>query len=225
MPTPPSSHHPRPAPGPQRATGKPSHTAAVHQCCVGQLLVSHPHDHAQNPLHHSVIMITQHAPTGEAVGLQINDDFKHFTVMQLASAMGIELDLEKFNLNTVPLYYGGAARPHRAQVLHTRDWSSVTTRVLTDELAVTSDISILSALVSGQGPRQFRICMGVWMWANLDEALTMASHSTGVRWLQLPATAPRVFDPAADQQWRLCLDQAIKHTVHQWTARVQDQLG
>jgi putative AlgH/UPF0301 family transcriptional regulator len=212
------SNSPQGLRGPQ---GNRSHwpSSIDHRARQGQLLVSHAHNDPQWALNRSVVLITHHMATGAAAGLQINHALDHFNTLQLAQSMGLDVGTwtqSHANLTAMPLYYGGNRHAHRAQVIHTRDWSSAATRVLTEDLAVTSDISILAAMVSGQGPQQFRVCVGTWIWTNLDRELTLQQagrHS----WEVVPAAdAKLVFDLDSDAQWQQCLSLAVQHNVDRW---------
>jgi len=180
---------------------------------AGDLLIAHP-GNPKNELNRSVILITHHNESGDAAGLQINNPLTNFTVLELAQTMGMGASPGRSSqLKDTSLYYGGNRYTHRVQVIHTTDWISTTSRMLANDLAVTSDLSVLSALVAGQGPQQFRACTGVWLWSNLDIELANFGR---YHWETVEATPARVFDWDSTVQWQQCLDQAIKHNVAQW---------
>jgi putative AlgH/UPF0301 family transcriptional regulator len=186
---------------------------------VGDLLIAHP-GNPKNELDRSVILVTHHNESGDAAGLQINNPLTNFTVVELAQTVGVDVaqaQSSRSQLKDTPLYYGGNRYTHRVQVIHTRDWLSTTSRMLTDQLAVTGDLSVLTALVAGQGPSQFRACTGVWVWSNLDVELANLSR---YHWETIEATPARVFDWDADSQWPRCLDQAVKLNAIQWLDRL-----
>jgi putative AlgH/UPF0301 family transcriptional regulator len=186
----------------------------------GMLLVSLTHSDAHYELNRSVVLITQHHPGGEAVGVRINCPLRSFGILELAEGMGMPshaLNQAQPNLQHVPIYHGGARCADQAQIIHTRDWSSASTLMLTEDLAVTSDTSILAALVMGQGPQQFRVCMGMCVWSNLHEDLAQPHQH---HWQPVPAREDLVFDLDSQQQWRHCLDQAVQHSVRQWSHTV-----
>jgi putative AlgH/UPF0301 family transcriptional regulator len=182
---------------------------------VGDLLIAHP-GNPKNELDRSVILITHYNKSGDAAGLQINNPLTNFTVVELAQTVGVDVaqaQSRRSQLKNTPLYYGGNRYTHRVQVIHTRDWLSSTSRMLTNDLTMTSDLSVLTALVAGQGPRQFRACTGVWAWSNLDVEL---ANLRRYHWETVEATPTRVFEWDSDNQWQQCLDQAVKINASQW---------
>jgi len=193
-----------------------------HTSHQGDLLIAHP-GNPSNELNRSVILITHHNPSsGEAVGIQINNPINNFTVLQLAHTVGLAFEQDQILLDAIPLHYGGNRYPHRAQVIHTHDWLSTSSRVLNDHLALTSDIGILTALLSGEGPKHYRVCLGCWIWDNLDREL---ANKNRYHWEVLPATSALLFNSDSNQQWSQCLNHSIKHNVKQWISQVLPSTG
>jgi putative transcriptional regulator len=179
----------------------------------GYLLVAHPHN-PQDDLAQSVVVIIKQTQN-MAMGLQINNVLANVTVRDLAVTAGIDLkNLELYMpASPSPLYYGGSRNMHRVYVLHSRDWHSSSTEVINDQLAVTHDMSILTAILMGQGPKEYRVCAGHWLWADIDLELT---NKNVRKWEILPSSEDLIFDLDPDTQWSHCLQQALQYNCSQW---------
>jgi len=179
----------------------------------GYLLVAHPHN-PRDDLAQSVILILKQT-RGMAMGLQINNIMPNLTVRDLAVTAGIDLDSLDVSLPDThnPLYYGGSRNMHRIYVLHSRDWVSSSTEGITDDLAVTNDMTILTAILLGQGPREYRVCAGHWLWADIDLELT---NKNARKWEILPSSQDLIFDLDPEAQWSHCLQQALQYNSSQW---------
>jgi putative transcriptional regulator len=178
----------------------------------GYLLVAHPHN-PRDDLAQSLILIIKQTQ-GMAMGLQINNAMTNITVRDLAVTAGMDFtNLDMGPASPAPLYYGGSRNMHRVYVLHSRDWHSSSTEAVTDQLAITHDMSILTAILMGQGPREYRVCAGHWLWADIELELT---NKNSRKWEILPSSEDLIFDLDPELQWSHCLQQAIKYNSSQW---------
>lgn len=179
---------------------------------VGKLLVANPVN-PRDPLDHSVILIISHSGAA-ATGLQINRLLKGISLSEICIQLGIEYS------GDTPVYSGGFIRPNRMHVVHSKDWRSATTVDLTDELAVTNDISILAALAEGCGPEYCRACAGCWVWfdGELDQQVNARPNSpTEYRWEVAPANIENVFGKGEDlDHWHSIIEVAAREQVSSW---------
>jgi len=176
----------------------------------GQLLAANP----ANPLdelYGSTILVITHTEN-VAVGLQLNNRVPGLDLQSVAHGLGIWYDGQD------PVYQGGNMGTNKVYVVHSTDWLGLSSVKITDDLAVTNDISIISALSLGEGPEQFRACAGFWMWEAGVLDRQMDPHSTDVfhRWEALPATPASVFEFDDQEQWYTNLQTSARCQVQQW---------
>lgn len=180
----------------------------------GCLLAAHPlrpeEDHVD--LQQSVIMVMRHDSMG-AVGLRINRPFPNgLTVTHVMRNIGLSNDFDHENL-----YQGGPHGGNRVFVIHTLDWSTSTTIKFDNNLGISGDISIISALAAGEGPEYFRAVAGFNLWApgELDQEINEA-ESPELSWIWTPSSEELIFEAEGYTQWRSTINAASKIQVAQW---------
>jgi len=180
----------------------------------GYLLVAHP-SNPDDLLSQAVILITDHQVNGASAGIIINSPLSSTSIKDLAQVMGFDTaNFTDGDDDTVDmLHWGGQSLLAKIYVLHTDDWFSMTTRSVTDDIYITSDRTVISAVIADEGPKQYRAVAGVCTWSNLDLSL---KRSPNHQWLTVPAHAELVFGQDSKIQWQQCLAAAVKHTTQTW---------
>lgn len=176
---------------------------------TGRLLVANP-TNPKDKLSHSVILITSHGAAG-STGLQLNRPMDNFTLSDVCGQMGIFLGPRH------PVYVGGFSSPNKIFIVHSNDWSGVGTVKYNDEISVTRDVSILSALADQQGPKFFRACAGIRTWSEQALDRQIEDPKSLYKWEIAPAESSIVFhegDPS--QVWRAGLTLSAKFQVSTW---------
>jgi putative transcriptional regulator len=181
----------------------------------GQLLVAQPKC-VTNFFARSTILIVRHTDQG-AWGVITN---RVFNKME----SGLEVVMNQTGIDYVsehnePLYVGGPVETNRIHVVHSMDWSSASTIMITSDLGVTSDVSVLAAIAGGQGPEHFRVAVGMCGWGpgQLEgEMVGMPPWLPEHRWLHAPATLANVFDFDESFQWQNAIQEAAKETTKAW---------
>ena len=176
---------------------------------VGQLLVANPLN-PKDGQDHSVLMVVANS-SSQSMAIQLNSPAKNLMLNSVFSQLGLWYDGED------PVYYGGNVATGRIHVIHTLDWSGMTTIQLTDQLGVTNDVSILAAMAHGEGPEYFRACAGYWSWddGELEQQLNLKKPNTH-RWELAPATLETVFECNELDQWHQCIDASTRNQVSVW---------
>jgi putative transcriptional regulator len=177
----------------------------------GHLLVSNPTNPRDN-LYNSVILLLNHTKD-TAVGLQINNPLESMNLEDISASSNID-----YPNTSDTVFLGGNNAVNKIHIIHSLDWFGRSTMSLNDELAITSDTSILLALSEGRGPSQFRACAGHWHWYNgmLDRMLNDKDKSVSHRWLVAPSTSDIIFTGQGDDQWTAALELAAHHQVSNW---------
>ncbi|NVJ69981.1 MAG: YqgE/AlgH family protein, partial [Alphaproteobacteria bacterium] len=110
----------------------------------------------------SVIYVCSHDESG-AMGLVINQPFKSLTFPDLLEQLEIE------TTDPVPqlsIHTGGPVEPGRGFVLHSADYVQESTLVVSETLALTATVDILTALAQGKGPINHLLALGYAGWGS-----------------------------------------------------------
>lgn len=145
----------------------------------------------------SVILICAHSDEG-AMGFVLNkqSDMLFSTFMKkLRSETKAGSMLPEVSGDLIPVHVGGPVDGGRGFVLHTSDYSNNSTMMISDSLAVTSTLDILSAVSNGKGPEKAILCLGYAGWSpgQLEEEVSENS------WLSCPLYEDAIFEPDLDQ--------------------------
>jgi putative transcriptional regulator len=182
---------------------------------TGKLIIAQPRC-ISNFFSKSAVLIGEHAHNG-AWGVIINRVFSKLE-SGLTVAMA-QAGLEVVDNIDHPLYVGGPIDTNRINVVHSLDWTSASTRVVTKDIGVTNDISVLSAIASNMGPEHFRACVGICRWGEGQLEGEMAGMPPWLpehRWLRAPATLENVFNYQDTYQWQNAIVEAAKETTREW---------
>lgn len=178
----------------------------------GHLLIANP-SNPHDELEQAVILIVTHTDD-IGVGLQLNNPHVDLNLAKVADNVGIE------SLIDDPVFYGGNMSQNKIHVVHSLDWRGMTTVALTKELGITNDISVLSAIAEGEGPRFFRACSGYWLWENnrLDIQLDPRNNIPHEphKWEILPANMENTLLMPPEDQWEKSLQAVTKRVVNIW---------
>ena len=179
---------------------------------TGQLLASHPK--RRDPyLRRSAVLIIDH-DAGGAIGLQINKRYaNNVSVNTVMNNLGLQISDDQ------PLFHGGAESPNRIHVVHSLDWHTASTIKLSDNIGISNDMSVLTAISEDEGPEYFRVVAGFTRWLpnQLDGEITGATpwnitHS----WSSSPVTFETVFELDDVDQWWCIHDHASKQQIANW---------
>lgn len=140
-----------------------------------------------------VTYIFDHNDQG-AMGIMINRPMD-LTFAEIFSQFDIECTDPSIKTST--FYYGGPVQNERGFIIHSPQGNWETTLSVTEDIAVSSSLDILTAIASGQGPAQYLIALGYAGWGagQLEEEL--ANNA----WLSVPANEHILFHTPNEQRW------------------------
>ena len=158
----------------------------------GQVLIAMPS--MQDPrFAKSVICLCAHSPEG-AMGIVLNKPLEGLSFDDL---------LKQLRLKPVPpqrrirLCQGGPVEGGRGFVLHTLDWSNDQSLHVSDDLALTASVDILSAIAGGGGPRQGILALGYAGWGPGQLETEIQANA----WLSVPPDEALLFGEDGDRKW------------------------
>ena len=162
-----------------------------------------------------LILIINHSPQ-LVIGLQINQEILGQTIQGVSKRMGITIDGEDC------LWNGGTLGKDKIHVIHSTDWKGISTTTLSDDLAITSDISVLTALSRSEGPSKFKACAGFHSWTHPELMNSLGIQPNGIErkqtdWEVVPANEDLVLDgTAGDDQWLMALEASAIYQSSHW---------
>ena len=154
----------------------------------GQLLLAMPS--LSDPRFDSaVIYICTHTEEG-AMGLVINSLCENIDFPDLLNQLKIDCpDTKKFNLDKITLHEGGPVESGRGFILHSADYVQETTLIISETIAMTATIDILTAIACNEGPQDYLIALGFSGWGRGQLESEIRKNS----WLTIEADEELVF--------------------------------
>ncbi len=149
----------------------------------------------------AVVYLCEHTDRG-ALGLVINKPID-LSLRNLFER--VDLPLERPDLATQPVYYGGPVQTERGFVLHEPlaqdDGGYTSTLVVPGGLEMTTSRDVLEALSKGNGPRKVLITLGYsgWSAGQLEDEL---AHNS---WLTVDADPIVIFDTPVELRYQKAL--------------------
>jgi putative transcriptional regulator len=165
----------------------------------GQLLVATPRM-GDPRFARTVIYMVDHDAKG-AMGLVINRSYGEGPWNALLEGFGVE---HEDVAGSVRLHYGGPVDTGRGFVLHSTDYTGVSTRVVDSGVAFSTGLDVLEAVAHGKGPRRSLFVLGYAGWGPGQLEGEMAHDD----WLTAPAEETLIFGDDPDEIWEKALDRA-----------------
>ena len=165
---------------------------------AGQLLVAAP-DLEDPNFRQTVVYMIQHDADG-AMGLVVNRVLGSGPLDELLESLGI--DAQGAAKDDVQVHYGGPVEAGRIFLLHTPDYRSEDTTVVSSLAALTVTPEILRDIAAGKGPRRSLFALGYAGWAphQLEDELAVGA------WIVVEADEALLFDHRTDTKWQRAFD-------------------
>lgn len=150
----------------------------------------------------SVVLIYEQTSKGIA-GVVLNKKGKYNT-RDIAEKHG-------YTLTTAsdPLYAGGPVNPNAVLMLHTTDWRSSNTMMITEQLAVSSDDIMMMRYLNGDQPKNLRFFSGSAVWSPPQ----LNNEINNNHWLTCDLTLGEIFSYNSSNQWQLALESAARTAI------------
>lgn len=174
----------------------------------GKLLVAPPKNQ-EGHFSKSIVLIAQHSESG-AWGVVVNKLSNTVSMQTIMKAAGIESNFDG------KVYVGGPIEHTRVQIVHSLDWFNSNTLQITDDIGITGDISILSAIAGGQGPDFFRAGVGLAIWSTgqLEGELSGKSPWTSDnQWLITDSSIEHCLTSNGETQWQRAINECVNRRI------------
>jgi putative transcriptional regulator len=156
----------------------------------GQLLLAMPG--ITNPRFEStVIYVCTHTEEG-AMGLVINKQCENINFPDLLTQLNIDQsknNKNKVELSKILLHEGGPVESGRGFILHSADYVQESTLIISETMALTATIDILTSIAIGDGPQDYLIALGFSGWGRGQLENEIRNNS----WLSIEADEELVF--------------------------------
>jgi putative transcriptional regulator len=142
----------------------------------------------------TVTYLCEHTPEG-AMGIVINRP-SEVTLGEVFDQLGIEKACAQASRSTI--YVGGPLQQERGFVLHPGGTAWEATLPVSSEVSITTSRDVLTAIASGEGPKEYLIALGYAGWGagQLEEELIDNA------WLSGPADPEVLFRVPSPRRWR-----------------------
>jgi putative transcriptional regulator len=158
----------------------------------GKLLLAMP-NMADPRFERSVIYLCSHDASG-AMGIIINQGFENLTFPELLEQLSIKTDTD---VEDVTVHNGGPVEPGRGFVLHSADYAQDSTLIVSETLALTATVDVLTAIAEGHGPLHSLLALGYAGWGGGQLEKEIQSNS----WLTADAEDEIIFHTELEQKW------------------------
>ena len=158
----------------------------------GHFLIAMP-EMADFNFSHTVTCISEHTQSG-ALGLIVN------RVLPEVSGKTIfdELKLEAIpGSDTIPIHVGGPVHANEIFILHGPPFEWESSLMITETLAMSNTMDIITAIAAGKGPADFIISLGCAGWGpgQLEGEITQNA------WLTCPVSDEIIFTEPIESRW------------------------
>ncbi|MEI8295832.1 MAG: YqgE/AlgH family protein [Alphaproteobacteria bacterium] len=163
---------------------------------TGKLLVAMPYI-TDLRFVQAVIYVCGHDEKG-AMGIVINRPLHTLRFSELLQQLDIDYPEDYVD---VPMHQGGPMEVGRGFVLHTSDYITESTVLMSGGLALTATLDVLRAISVGGGPNQAILALGYVGWQPGQLEKEYQNNS----WISIDATSDLVFNENLDEKWRLSM--------------------
>ena len=139
----------------------------------------------------AVIYICSHSEEG-AMGLVINKLCDNIDFPDLLTQLKIDLKTytdNSDNSHNITLHEGGPVETGRGFILHSADYVQESTLIVSETIALTATVDILTAIAGSEGPQDYLIALGFSGWGRGQLENEILRNS----WLSIEADEELVF--------------------------------
>lgn len=165
---------------------------------AGKCLVSMP-GLADDFFSRTLIYICAHSPDG-AMGFVINKKIKEFSFADLAIQLPI---MPVQNIEPIALHRGGPLEKVRGFVLHSTEYVKQDTQIISEDVAISSSIDIISDIAFGIGPKDNLIALGYTSWGPQQLENEIKRND----WLIVTPNTELVFRTKDEEKWQKAIEE------------------
>ena len=146
----------------------------------------------------AVIYLCSHGEDG-AMGVVINNPIPEISFNEIMDSLDI---IPRQAIHNDPIVFaGGPVESNRGFVLHSPDYQHESTMPLSNKASLSATADIVTAIATGEGPKQMNFCLGYAGW----DAGQLEQEIAENDWLVLPAEEDIVYTLAAEKRHSTCV--------------------
>lgn len=180
---------------------------------IGKILIAHntePH----SVFYRSCILLCAYDTTG-AMGLMLNKLEHNIRLNDLLLQMDIPMPETS---NNPHIHMGGPVDNNHGFILHESTYKEQSTACINDSFSLTATVGILSKIIQGDGPKNYKIALGYAGW----DGGQLESEIKDNKWLCVNANTQLVFKTSVDTMWYVAL---TENGIHPSTLTTQGGHG
>lgn len=141
----------------------------------------------------TVIFLVEHGADG-AFGLIVNRPYAAGPIALLLAKLGVENEAVS---GSITVHYGGPVEEDHGFILHTSDYTSDATLIVSREVAFTGQAEILRDIGAGHGPKRSLLAFGYSGWGagQLEDEIARGA------WIVTDADIDLLFDTDYEGKW------------------------
>ena len=144
---------------------------------------------------HSVICVCAHNEDG-AIGIIINKVIDSLSFIDLIPKLNGDKICAERNYSG-SIYFGGPVETERGFILHSADYETEYSTIISEKISMTASTEILQALADGRGPSKSIVALGYAGWGPGQLDTEILSNA----WLSVDADLDLVFSDKIDEKW------------------------
>ena len=144
---------------------------------------------------HSVICVCAHNEDG-AIGIIINKTIDSLSFIDMISKFNVDKICVERNYSG-SIYFGGPVETERGFILHSADYETEYSTIISEKISMTASTEILQALADGRGPSKSIVALGYAGWGPSQLDTEILSNA----WLTVDADLDLVFSDKIDEKW------------------------
>ncbi len=163
---------------------------------MGKILIAND-THSASIFYQSCILLCVHDATG-AMGLILNKPESDIRLNDLLEQIDVPIQTSHQNPH---IYMGGPVDSTHGFILHESSYAESSTAQIDDTFSLTATVGILSQIVQGSGPQQYKIALGYAGWKKGQLEAEIKDN----KWLCVDASQDLVFQTPNDTMWYTAL--------------------
>jgi putative transcriptional regulator len=162
---------------------------------TGKILISTP-SISNEYLNRSMVYICSHDKNG-AMGIVINKIIPNMSIKDILKKLQISFS----GVENIDTYFGGTNEIDRCFIIHSDDYLSAESVIISDHVALTINSDILRAMTSSGGPSKKILCMGCCLW----ETEQLEDEVASSYWIPVDADEALIFGNPSVDKWSKAL--------------------
>jgi putative transcriptional regulator len=160
------------------------------QNLLGKILLSTP-SISNEYLNKSMVLVCSHDKNG-AMGVVINKLIPNMSIKSILERLKINSD----DIENIDTYFGGPEEIDRCFILHSDDYLSQESTIVSNNIALTINSDVIRAMTSSGGPQKKILCMGCCIW----DAEQLENEVASSYWIPIEPDEALIFgDPKVDK--------------------------